>query len=559
MSSPADLSPTRPRRVATVDVGSNSIRLLVAEVRPDGGYRVVDEEKIVARLGRGTARSRRLEEAAMHDATRAIARLRAIADGYDVEILRAVTTCAVREAENREAFLNRVRDEAGLELEVISGEEEARFAWHSVRNAFDIHSRDVAIVDIGGGSTEIAIACHGLLERISSMSLGAVRVTEAAGGETAPPAQRLQCMRDLLADEIRRCVARPDPVPEVMIGTGGTFTALAAMDVCRRRPGNGNDESPLNVRGHEVRRATVRRLLERLNAMSLRERLTVPGLSEDRAEIIAAGLAIIEVVMKRLGVDTLQVHDRGIRDGLLLSMRGELFPDARREAAPGESPPDPLQAALRFAERCNYERPHCTHVAGLALSIHDQLATQLPLPSTVLGDERNRLILHAASLLHDIGYLVNYARHHKHSHHLIMHSDLPGFTHRELELMANVARYHRRARPKKRHANFKRLVSGDRRIVKELAAILRIADGLDRAHAGTVRHVQVKVQPPTALFVAESDRPCDVELWGATRKSRLFEKTFSLQPRFLRDGEAEAEPMGPESAAGDDADTGTLE
>jgi exopolyphosphatase/guanosine-5'-triphosphate,3'-diphosphate pyrophosphatase len=545
--------------VATVDVGSNSIRLLVAEVRPEGDYRVLDEEKIVARLGRGTARSRCLEEAAMRDAIRAIARLKAIADGYHVDVLRAVTTCAVREADNRQEFLSRVRGETGLELEVISGEEEARLAWQSVRSAFDIHSRDVAIVDIGGGSTEIAIACRGLVEQISSMSLGAVRLTEAADGEAAPPTRRLQYMRALLSEELKRCVDRPDPPPEVMIGTGGTFTALAAMDLCRQRTGNADDGAPLNVRGHEVRRGDVRRLLERLNAMPLRERLGVAGLSEDRAEIIVAGLAIVEAVMKRLGVDTLQVHDRGIRDGLLLSIRGELFPDARRRAAPGDMPPDPLQAALHFAERCHFERPHCTHVATLALSIHDQLAPQLPLPSTVLGDERNRLILHAAALLHDIGYLVNYARHHKHSHHLIMHSDLPGFTHRELELVANVARYHRRARPKRRHTNFKRLVTADRRIVKELAAILRIADGLDRAHAGTVLRVQVRVEPPTAWFIAEADRPCDVELWGAARKSRLFEKVFSLEPRFLHAGEAEPGPVVPPPAESDDTDSGVTE
>jgi len=539
LTSENDPSQSDSRRVATVDVGSNSIRLLVAEVKPDGSYRVLDDEKVVARLGRGMARSRRLAGRPMRDAVRALGRMKAIADGYNVQALRAVATCAVREADNRDQFLQMVRDETGLELEIISGEDEAHLAYLSVRSAFDIHSREVAIIDIGGGSTEIVLVSGGLVQQISSLPLGAVRLTEAAGDDKTPPEERLRRMRKLLRRQLKRNVPKPETPPQLLIGTGGTFTTLAAIDLRRQEAASGGEPAPLNVRGHEVGRADVRRLTETLNAMSLRQRLAVAGLSADRAEIIVAGLVIVETVMRRLTVKTLQVHDRGIRDGLLLSLTRRLFPQAGPADIPGEGPPDPLQAVRRFAEKCNYERPHCERVADLALNIYDELARQMDEPPTALREGRYRLLLHAAAILHDIGYLVNYARHHKHSYHLIMHSDLAGFTHRELELVANIARYHRRARPKARHPNLQRLRAGDRDIVRQLAAILRIADGLERAHSGNVRGVQVRMQQATALFIIQADEAPDVELWGASRKSRLFARVFSLEPRFLWEGDVQ--------------------
>jgi exopolyphosphatase/guanosine-5'-triphosphate,3'-diphosphate pyrophosphatase len=336
-------------------------------------------------------------------------------------------------------------------------------------------------------------------------------------------------MRRVIRDAMKEHLRKPSIPPQLMIGTGGTFTTLAQIDL-RRPGGTSASPDPVSTRGHTIQRAELRRLLDNLNAMSRRRRLEVAGLSPDRVDIIVAGLCIAETVMKRLGVNTLSVHDRGIRDGLLLGMTHELFP----EAAPAASEaPDRLGSARSFAEKCQYERLHSEHVTTMAMEIYDQLAAVLPSPPPALADPAQRELLQVASILHDVGYYINYSRHHKHSYHLIVHSDLPGFSHRELEIIANIARYHRRAHPKAKHEAFMQLEPPQRDAVQQLAAILRIADGLDRAHAGNVRHVTVEVDNATAYFTVDAEREPEVDLWGAARKSRLFYKVFGLEPRFL--------------------------
>jgi exopolyphosphatase/guanosine-5'-triphosphate,3'-diphosphate pyrophosphatase len=533
---PASPSPTvspagglATRRVAAVDIGSNSIRLLVAEVRSDGTYRLLDDEKVVARLGRGMAHSPRLDEAAMQEAAKAIARMKAIAEGYGAIDIRAVATCAVREAENRDAFTDLVRQTAGLDVEVISGEEEGRLALLSVRSAFDIEKSNVAVIDLGGGSTEVVISAGGIVDQITSLPLGAVRLTDAVRDAASPDAAA-QAIGAIVKRELKARLPKPDLPVRRAIGTGGTFTTLAAMDLHRRGQAAPGD-APARVRGHELALVDVRRWHDRLAAMEPRERAEVPGLGADRADIIVAGLAITAGVMQRLGVNAIQVHDRGIRDGLLLSLTRDLFPGAAPRAAGGV---DRIAAARDFAEACRYERDHAEHVTRLALSIHDQIVRALPdLPKSVSG-AAGRDVLHAAAILHDVGYFINYHRHHKHSYHLILHSELPGFHQRELELIANVARYHRRGHPKRSHPGFERLSAEERLIVRHLAAILRVADGLDRAHAGNVTSVDVRLDRPrlTAWFDVHAAREPEVDLWGAARKSRLFMKVLGLEPRF---------------------------
>ncbi len=536
----------RSRRVATVDVGTNSIRLLVAEARPDGSYSLLDDEKVVARLGRGMNRSRVLDPAAMRDAARAVAHMHAIAQGYNVELLRAVATWAVRVAENRDEFVELVRVESGLTLDVIDGTDEARLAFLTVQAAFDLEGRDVAVVDIGGGSTEVVLSANGLIEEIDSFSLGAVHLTEAvASMRASSPEARLHKLRRLIDRELKSSLRNAVITPQVVIGVGGTFTTLAAMDQHSRRGVRG--ESPgAGIRGYELRRADIRRHLDGLNAMTPAERLEVGGLNPDRAEIIVAGLAIADTVMKRLHVNTLQVHDRGIRDGVLLSMTQELFPDA---PAAGPKGRDRIDAVRHFAVRCNYERDHSEHVTDLSMQLYDRLVEQIPgLPQSVI-DPSAREVLRTAAVLHDIGYSINYARHHKHSYHLIMHSELPGFSSRELELIANVARYHRRAHPKNGHANFRRLGEDDKDLVRHLAALLRIADGLDRAHGSCVDRVNLEIDRRTAWFTVDAAAKPEVDLWGAARKSLLFSRVFDLEPRFHWSGETRTAPPLPAARA----------
>lgn len=528
-----------PKRLAAIDVGTNSIRLIVVEAFSDGTYRVIDDEKAITRLGRGFARDGLLHDGPMESSVQAIARMKAIADGYAVERLRCVGTCAVREASNAKRFIDLVLERTAVLVEPITAQEEARLAYASVAEAFDLSHSTAAVVDIGGGSTEIVLSSSGAVEELYTIPLGAVRLNErfpdcANGNDRA-----FEKMRKRVRSQLRAAAQRVPFTPQFMYGTGGTFTALAAMCMQRGSPRDNSEALPFTVRGYELRRADVRHTQNWLREMPLRARARVPGLSPDRAEIIIPGLTIVESVMKRLAVNTLRVHDRGIRDGLILEMIRDAFATHAPQAAGTPAAParDRMKAVRHFAHLCRYEEPHSKHVTALALSIFDQLAAltapgnDSPAPPKWRTPEAREL-LEAAALLHDIGYFINYARHHKHSYHLIVHADLPGFTSREVEVIANVARYHRRALPsRKKHRAFAALPRAERRLVRRLAAILRFADGLDRNHTQTVSAATLALDDRTVRVLVDSETDFGVDSWSTEGKTELFRRAFDLDVR----------------------------
>lgn len=524
------------RRLAAIDVGTNSIRLIVAEATGPTTYRVLDDEKAITRLGRGFSVDGLLHEEPMESSVRAIARMKGIAEGYGVERLRCVGTCAVREASNGSAFIEMVRQRAGVVLEPISAEDEATLAHHSVAAAFDLSRLPAAVVDVGGGSTEVVLSSRGAIEEVFTLPLGAVRLTERYGECDADDQRAFEKMRRKVRKVIRERIERLPFVPQVVFGTGGTFTALASVNMQRGAARDGTEALPFAVRGYEMTRADVRHVQDWLRDLPLRSRSRVAGLSPDRAEIIIAGMTIVESVLKALRVNTLRVHDRGIRDGLILRMMGEMFgtPDSAKA-----TPRDRMQAVRQFASACRYEEAHCRHVTGLALSIHEQLSRMRSIPRDAGGkgesDGRcwtspgSRELLHAAGLLHDIGYLINYAKHHKHSYHLIVHGEMPGFTSREVEIIAHVARYHRRALPSARlHPTFAALPRPDRDLVRKLSAILRLADGFDRTHTQSVAKVSLSQRSGVVHVGVESTSDIGFDLWSAERKGELFERAFGM-------------------------------
>jgi exopolyphosphatase / guanosine-5'-triphosphate,3'-diphosphate pyrophosphatase len=518
--------------MAALDVGTNSIRLIVVEVLADGSYRLLDDEKEVTRLGLGLATSAKLSSKPMTESAAAIARMITIAEGYGVKNIRAVATSAVREAKNRQHFLRMVRETADIDLEVISAEDEARLAYHSVAHAFDLRSMNAAVVDIGGGSTEVVISSFGAVEKIHALKLGAVRLTELFGCELSP--RDYADMRDSIKSTIRQKLKKPRMSPQLVIGVGGTFTALAAISIASQ-----NEMQSSQIRGHELQRSEVKHILDNLRSMSVKARAKIPGLNLDRAEIVVAGIAIIDCLMRHLRVNTLRIHDRGIRDGLLLSMIRKEFPKLTRTPVAHR---DRIQSARKFASLCNYEVKHSEHVTKLALIIFDQMARLCP---SKFWTTTRRELLEAAAILHDIGYYINYAKHHKHSHHLIVHSELAGFTSRELNVVGNIARYHRRSEPSKDHPAFASLELDDRRVVRRLAAILRIADGLDRTHAQAVQSITLERNRAKMRFILLGSAEPTVDIWGAERKSRLFRRVFGLKPSFEWSGRANSTDRAP--------------
>jgi exopolyphosphatase/guanosine-5'-triphosphate,3'-diphosphate pyrophosphatase len=501
-------------RLAAIDIGSNSVRLLVAEALRGGTYRILDEEREPTRLGRSVSQKGQLDDESMERTITALRTFKQIAAGYQATSLRTIATCAVREARNGPEFCRRVREQVGLEVEVISGDREARLAFSSVQNAFDLSGKNVIVADIGGGSTEVVFATGNLIESIFSTPLGAVRLTEQFGLGEAAVSETFQRDITRMEEEIALCLkkrtTRPLFAPHFLVGCGGTFTTLAELVMASKK------EVDIPVAGYKVSHAEVRHLLDRLLKMPLRSRRSMAGMTPDRADIILAGLSIIDALMKRFRVNTLLIHTRGVRDGLVREMIDE---------AVGTTVDDPSHrdaAIERLAAACSGELEHGRTVSLLAGRIFDQLAAPLEL---VAGD---RLLLECAARLQDVGYVINYDQHHKHSYHLIRNSRLPGIRAHDLELIANVARYHRGAHPKRKHENLARLSPEDQSRVQRMAAILRLAGGLDRSRSQQVRDVRVRSEHDRVFIDVVADQEPLVDIWGAERRTDLFEKVFNL-------------------------------
>ena len=501
-------------RLAAIDIGSNSVRLLVAEALRGGTYRILDEEREPTRLGRSVSEKGQLDDESMERTITALQTFKQIAAGYQATSLRTIATCAVREARNGPEFCRRVREQVGLEVEVISGDREARLAFSSVQNAFDLSGKNVIVADIGGGSTEVVFATGDLIESIFSTPLGAVRLTEqfALGeGAVVETFQRdIARMEEEIALCLKKRTTRPLFAPHFLVGCGGTFTTLAELMMATKKEGD------VPVAGYKVSHAEVRHLLDRLLKMPLRSRRSMAGMTPDRADIILAGLSIIDSLMKRFRVNTLMIHTRGVRDGLVREMIDD---------AVGTTVDDPAHrdaAIERLAAACSGELEHGRTVSLLAGRIFDQLAAPLEL---MAGD---KLLLECAARLQDVGYVINYDQHHKHSYHLIRNSRLPGIRAHDLELIANVARYHRGAHPKRKHENLARLSLEDQSRVQRMAAILRLAGGLDRSRSQQVRDVLVRSEHDRVFIDVVADQEPLVDIWGAERRTDLFEKVFDL-------------------------------
>ncbi len=501
-----------PQRLAAIDIGTNSIRLVVAEVEVGGSYRILDEEREMARLGTGLYRSGRLAAAAMDRALAALGRMKAIVDGFAVAELRCVATAAVREAANGGAFRREVQRRLKLRVELITAEEEAQLAFQSAVRHFDVGRRPVAIADIGGGSLEVILAAGAAIEQVVSLPLGAVRLTEQYVKSDPLRDKHWRKLRTGIRRVLKAQLGSPPFQPELLIGSGGTFTNLAEMIMADRL----GETAPAH--GYAIARADLDALADRLREMPLAMRRELPGLNPERADIIVAGAAAVARLARRLGVREILVNERGIRDGLLLSMIGERLP---RPAAPA----DRMEAVRAFARKCRSNERHDRHIADLAGRIFDGVRVRLDLPE----DARDLLV--AGALLHDVGYLVSHSGHHKHAYHLILHGDIRGFSGREIELIANIARYHRRAFPKKSHPNFARLDPADRRLVRSLAGILRVADGLDRTHTQRVTDVRCVWRGGRLRLVLAARSDPGIEVGDALRKARLLERAAGVDVR----------------------------
>ncbi|MER3428789.1 MAG: exopolyphosphatase [Pyrinomonas sp.] len=511
-------------RIAAIDVGSNSIKLIVAEAMTDGSFVPLAREKDVVRLGRETLEKRHLDADATRRAIEAIARFRAIAASLGAERLIAVATASVREADNAAQFVAEVERQTGVHVEILSGIEEARLIGLAAMQCVP-HARSFINIDIGGGSTEISSFKDSAPTQLFSVKIGAVRLTERFIQHDPPSEEEINALRD----EIWRALERPrrersDIIWDAATGTSGTILAIGEAL-------HGESHQGARRGGLEIRLPDLERFNRQLSTMTLEQRREVADLSVQRAEIIVAGGLILEETMRAFGIQSLLTCEWALREGVILDRLREMVgrmpnvADAR------------MAGVLGVAHRFGYEAEHAAAVARLAEAIFDQLASHGKL------DRSLRPLLMAAALLHDVGYIVAHESHHKHSLYLIKHAELTGFSEEERNIIANVARYHRGALPKEKHPDYVALNVEARDAVWKLASILRLAEALDRNHDGRVRSIRLESTQGRATLVLECVADCRREAEEAMRRREMFEQAFGLSLDFRVESPSRNDPL----------------
>jgi exopolyphosphatase / guanosine-5'-triphosphate,3'-diphosphate pyrophosphatase len=506
--------------LAAIDIGSNSIHQVVVETDREKPFRVLASAKEMVRLGRSAARDRRLSSAAIGRAVEALKRFRENAESHGAREILTTATSAVREADNRQEFIERVAKETGLHVELLSGIEEARMIALAVAMRMPQSNECRALaIDIGGGSTELPVTQNGEPTVLISLKLGSVRLTEQSLTSDPPSEKALRRLRA----ELRAVIAQRAPEInavgfDVCYGTSGTIAALERVALHRSLGKHTAAQRP----AASLSLAEVRNVNEELARLSLAERARVEGLNRARAEIIVAGGQLLEALMETLGVQQLTVCDWALREGVIIAHLIKRGATVSSSASRLERDPS-LRGALALAAHYRADLKHAHRVAYLAQQLFDDLR-----PLHQLGGEHRRLLM-AAAVLHDIGYLVSHTEHHKHSAYLIDNSELTGFTDSEIAVIANVARYHRSSLPKSKHPYFAALPIETRAIVRKLAALLRIADALDRDHEGRVRSVRVETGTKTVRLFATCARPSETTLWRMEERADLFEQEFGRQ------------------------------
>jgi exopolyphosphatase/guanosine-5'-triphosphate,3'-diphosphate pyrophosphatase len=486
--------------LGAIDVGTNAVRLELARVLPDGSIEGLHTERDPVRPGEGVFKSGEISREVADRLVATLRRYAALCKRYGARV-RAVATSALREARNREEIVRRVRREAGLALDVVSGREEARLICLGVLHDKQPHQRSLCI-DIGGGSTEIILAQGEQPSDLWSLDLGAVRLTELFDVQDKVPKKHLELIRNYAREMLdERIKTLPRTVPGGALGSSGTIGAIVAF---ARSEGHGHATM------EEISKAVE--ALADMDAEKRRKRF-----DPRRADIVTAGAVVLEAVMRRFKINTITAVDRGLREGIVYDLIKR-----RRVDADDHSLAD---AALALGRRFGFSEEHGAQVARLALSLFDGLATLHQLPAAA------RPYLEVAALLHDIGHAVNYQKHHKHTHYLIVSSDLPGLTDRERQVVALVARFHRRSKPEGSHELLQVLTPAELRVVRKCSTLLRVADSLDRSHHQPVKDLSVAVRGRSVLLTVKARASVDLELWDLQHEQELFREVFgkSLQ------------------------------
>ncbi len=504
--------------LAFIDIGTNSIRLILVRLNPNHSYTVLRQEKEVVRLGENEFTSNQLQPEAMERAVLVCKKFTELSKSFGAGEIIAVATSAVREARNQAEFLERLKDEAKLDVRVIPGMEEARLIYLGVSSGVHIGKRKAIFIDIGGGSTEIAIGDQFQQYCVDSFELGAIRLTTMFiqdGGTASVPQDVYARMKLYIKNRILKTAQFMKSARiECAFGSSGTIINLAEIAMNMRNMHGRGDAGRKIVLSYK----DLRKVVSILCTLPLDERKKIQGINPERADIIVGGAAILDTIMEEFGLEEITVSDRGIVHGMLMDYLSghEGFPQFHEMSVREMS-------VLQLGRSCNINERHANAVISLALQLFDS-SRRIGLHD--LG-ERERELLKYSAFLHDIGGFISFKSHHLHSQYIIGNTELLGFDQVEINIMANVARFHRKKLPKRKDPALALLDDHSANAVIVLSMLLRLAEKLDRSHTCLVKRAEFTGKDRTKVALAiwpEGD--CELEVWGVESNVRAFEKIF---------------------------------
>jgi len=503
------------RVVSFIDIGTNSVRLLVVRLNPNHSYSILSRQKQQVRLGDGEFEEEEILPDAIERLVIVCKHLTELARTFTTDEFVAVATSAMREAANQQEILHLLRQEARLDVRVISGQEEARLIYLGVSRGIHLSDRLAFFIDIGGGSTEIAIGGEQNYRYLESFKLGAIRLSNLylSDDVTGPVSQSRykkvqRHVRDAIIQSVRRILEQK---PVLAIGSSGTIMNLFEIAQKSVHHEGNSGEGVLSYKD-------LRKVIGVLCSLPLDQRKKIPGMNPERADIIIPGAAILDTFMRELSLDTISVTGRGLQDGLLVDYcsRMDAFP-LLGELSPRQ------RSVLQLGRSCGINEAHARTVTSLVLEMFDS-AKELQLHS--FGD-RERELLEYATFLHDIGSFISYTNHHAHSYYIIKNSELLGFDQKEVNFMANIARFHRKKTPRKKDPEVLDLDSHERDTLGVLTTFIRLGESLDRSHTALVQHVRFSHSEKNSVILEVVTRgDCQLEIWGVEAEKRAFEKIF---------------------------------
>ncbi|MEL4895046.1 Ppx/GppA phosphatase family protein [Crocosphaera sp. Alani8] len=513
--------------LAAIDIGTNSIHMVIVEVdKTLPAFTIISREKDTVRLGERDPKTGNLTKSAIARSLASLRRCKELAKSFGVEHIIAAATSATREAPNGLDFIWQVQEDIGITINLISGYEEARRIYLGVLSGLDFQEKPHVIIDIGGGSTEIILADAQEPRFLSSTKVGAVRLTNEF--ITSDPINETELtylqayVRGMLErpiDELRGKL-QPGEIANA-VGTSGTIETLVGIHAMQNL-----GELPSPLQGYEMSRQDLKDMVQQFISLTYEERINMSGMSEKRAEIIVAGAVILLEAMTMLGLESITICERALREGMIVDW---MLNNGLIESRLSFQTEVRKRSVYKIARKYQVDLDYGKRVGGFAVSLFDQLWGTLH-----AWGKRERELLWSATVLHNCGVYISHSAHHKHSYYLIRHAELLGFTEMEIETIANIARYHRKSSPKKKHDAYSKLPDNYRKQIKHLSAILRIAVALDRRQIGAIKEFHCKYDEEYKklhlhLIPSNDKDDCTLELWSLDCKKVVFEDLHGLK------------------------------